>query len=266
MALLVVGDWGTGGSLQRTVAAGMDSVAQQHPLTAIISTGDNIYPDGVASKHDPQWKRKFESVYNHKSLLVPWWAVLGNHDYRLDPDAQVAYHQVNPRWNMPGRTWSTRLSAQQPGGEPVTVAVVGLDTQALTQNVNVEQQCQWLRDTLNKCTERWKIVVGHHPLRSYGHYKDTAILVRKIAPLLQEFGVHVYACGHDHDVQIIKHPNDSFVCLVSGGGGGSRDTEWGKHTLYAGTNGGFASMLCNNSTLEMVVYGSNGEVCAQHVL
>ena len=56
-----------------------EAIRSWHP-DFILTLGDNFYEDGVASVDDPQWKTKFEDVYDAKSLVVPIYASLGNHD------------------------------------------------------------------------------------------------------------------------------------------------------------------------------------------
>lgn len=38
-------------------------------------------PHGLNSTEDAEFELSFRSVYNHSTLEVPWYAVLGNHDY-----------------------------------------------------------------------------------------------------------------------------------------------------------------------------------------
>lgn len=46
------------------------------------SPGDNIYEEGVESVTDPLWSSRYCSVYTDPSILdIPWYAILGNHDY-----------------------------------------------------------------------------------------------------------------------------------------------------------------------------------------
>ncbi|MBR9977684.1 MAG: metallophosphoesterase, partial [Bacteroidetes bacterium] len=109
VSLLVIGDGGTGGRGAMRVGEAMAAQHITQPVQAVVSTGDNIYNSGVKSVDDPQWQSKFERVYPADNLPVPFWAVLGNHDYRGNPDAQVAYtrHRLPDgsvsRWRMPGR-------------------------------------------------------------------------------------------------------------------------------------------------------------------
>ncbi|MFN4985959.1 MAG: metallophosphoesterase, partial [Ignavibacteria bacterium] len=121
-SFLIVGDWGTGGALQKRVAKGMMSVSKASGARFVLSTGDNIYPSGVSSASDPQWKTKYESIY--QGLNLPWWSVLGNHDHRGNVDAQIAYAGTNKLWNMPGQTWSKQFDVSA----VTKLTLVALDT------------------------------------------------------------------------------------------------------------------------------------------
>ena len=253
LAFLVIGDWGAGGSIQKRVADSMVRVAAQTKASFVVSTGDNIYPDGVTSDADPQWKTKYERVYD--KLALPWWSVLGNHDHRGNPDAQISYAKRNPRWNMPGRTW--RHDIQRGSGE--VLSILGLDTTPMMQGAESwRKQLEWLDTSLTSMPASISIVVGHHPMRSYGHYGDSSLLVKNLKPLLDKHRVRLYMCGHDHDMQLVRNPDDQFSCLVSGAGGGSRPTRMGAHSKIAYTNGGFACVRVGGSELSVELFDSGG--------
>jgi len=38
---------------------------------------------------------------------------------------------------------------------------------------------------LTASTANWKIVIGHHPIRSIGHHRDTAELIVQLLPILE---------------------------------------------------------------------------------
>jgi len=44
---------------------------------------------------------------------------------------------------------------------------------------------QDLELALGESTAKWKIVVGHHAIRSVGHHGDTQELIEKLLPILQ---------------------------------------------------------------------------------
>ncbi|MBU3740986.1 MAG: acid phosphatase [Candidatus Kapabacteria bacterium] len=256
LRFMVLGDWGTGGTLQKQVAAGMAAVADKARPTAMLSVGDNIYNAGVESVDDPQWQTKFERVYAAPSLAVPWWAILGNHDYRGNVRAQIDYHQRNPRWNMPSTYWKTSFTAD----DAVTkVDVLGLDTQQLTNKASGwKDQLAWLEKTMGTSTATWRLVLGHHPIRSYGHYGDTPLLVRELRPLLDQGMADIYFCGHEHDLQVIQHADDSFLCAISGAGGGTRTTKQGTYSKFAASHGGFMSVEVSARRLDLVVHNTSG--------
>lgn len=262
--LYLIGDWGARSALQRKVAEAMAVVAQESgsPL-AIVSTGDNIYPNGVESAEDPLWKSTFENVYFHPAVQVPWIAVLGNHDYRRNPQAQIDYGKRNVRWIMPHRYYRHVVT----GNDGVAVEIVAIDTQQLLQrNDGWKQQMEWVLQVLQTKTTAWRIVVGHHPLRSYGHYGDTPYLVQHLLPLLQRGAVDVYASGHDHDQQIVVVPNDGVVSLVTGAGGGCRSTRWGEHTVAAATNGGFSVADFASDKLRLSLVSAEGRIMGTHTI
>ena len=59
-----------------------------------LNTGDNFYYYGVKSTSDPMWENTFEQIYTQDSLMVPWYGVLGNHDYGYNPTAQTQYEDI----------------------------------------------------------------------------------------------------------------------------------------------------------------------------
>jgi hypothetical protein len=50
-----------------------------------LTLGDNFYPKGVKDIKDPHWKCSWEDFYTR--LEIPFYATLGNHDYRQNADA-----------------------------------------------------------------------------------------------------------------------------------------------------------------------------------
>jgi hypothetical protein len=127
LSFCVIGDWGRYGDyFQKMVADKLSSAVAGVGASFIISTGDNIYPNGVISEYDPAWKYAFEDVYNTYPDHVNWYVVLGNHDYRTNPDAEVAYSKISGRWHMPARYFSTNETIK--GDTSKTVEFFFIDT------------------------------------------------------------------------------------------------------------------------------------------
>jgi acid phosphatase len=233
---LLVGDWGRNGEPdQVAVATQMSRAAERMKAGFVISVGDNFYEDGVKSVTDPHWQNSFEKVYAAPSLQVPWWVALGNHDYHGNCEAQIEYHKISSRWNLPARyfTRSEKMDANN------AVDFFHLDTtpmakpeageQAFHRNLksqDVPKQLAWLAAALAASTASWKIVIGHHPIYSGGVHGDTPYLIKHILPLLEKHGVQVYFNGHDHDLQHLQAGKINLFCT----GGGSKPRVALQHT------------------------------------
>jgi tartrate-resistant acid phosphatase type 5 len=214
LRFLIFGDWGRDGQFHQTdVATQMGLAAEARKCRLIISVGDNFYDKGVQTATDSQWKSSFEEIYTASSLAVPWYVILGNHDYKGRPEAQLDYAKTHPNWKMPARYFS----ALEPITKTENVEFFFIDTspfveeyrtkegmrdQIVSQNTNA--QVAWLDQALSNSKATWKIVIGHHPIFSGGsEHGDQPELIREINPLLEKHGVPAYFNGHDHDLQHI---------------------------------------------------------------
>ena len=252
--ILALGDWGAGTSLQKEVARGMNAYAEKNPIDFIISTGDNIYGKGVKSVDDPQWKTKFEQIYTGEHIQKDWYPIFGNHDYLGNVPAQIEYGKINPRWKFVYNYYKITDPSEQPIYEFFMI-----DTNLMVSGKD-EEMLIWLDKALSESNAKWKIVVGHHMIRSHGVYGDQKFMMKKLKPILDKFSVDMFLSGHDHDLPLIKPPDDTFYQAISGAGGGSRDTSWGKNSLYSATNGGFMALSISNQVLYMEFLDKSGEI------
>lgn len=215
---LVMGDWGRNGAdHQKDVAAQMGKTASAMSANFIVATGDNFYPSGVISAQDPLFKYSFEDIYTAFSLQWDWYLVLGNHDYKSNPDAQVEYSKISRRWKMPARYYSKLFPIS--GDTTQQVLIVFIDTNPLIPefysnseygpNVRTQDssaQKKWLHKVLGNPSKniKWKLVVGHHPLYSGGgrmDWYDTRAIRRTLKPIFDKYGVDAYLAGHEHNLQ-----------------------------------------------------------------
>ncbi len=257
------GDWGRDGQRsQGVVAEAMGAAAAEIASRFVISAGDNFYPAGVQSVTDPHWRRSFEDVYTAPALRTPWYAALGNHDYRGVAQAQVDYTHLSSRWRMPSRYY--KVAGEALGANFLDLFVI--DTSPLADRGNYDEMLQqlarghleahdgarqiaWLRDELRRSTAPWKIVVGHHPIYS-GDHGDSAELVAQVAPLLEAHGVQVYINGHDHNLQHIRRGRVDYVCTGAGADAVGSVTPV-EGTCYCLSRPGFAMFGLDRETLQL---------------
>jgi tartrate-resistant acid phosphatase type 5 len=267
----VFGDWGRRGERdQAEVATQMAKAAKVFNPKFVVSVGDNFYENGVKSVHDPHWQESFEEVYSATALQVPWQCILGNHDYHTggNCEAEIEYHKINPRWNMPARYYQQtyRVNAR------TTADFFYLDTtpmlaperndehavaNAATQDV--PQQLEWFKNALAASSAQWKIVYGHHPIYSARNgYDQTPDLVEKILPLLHEHKVQVYFNGHDHDLQ---HLVAGKLNLFDSGAG-SRHREkpvvYSPHSKFARCCSGFTTISLQADEMNVCMIDNHG--------
>jgi acid phosphatase len=265
---LVFGDWGRQGEQDQVeVAAQMAKAAQAIDAKFVISVGDNFYEDGVASVSDSHWRKSFEDVYHQASLQVPWHCILGNHDYHANCDAQIAYHETSPRWNMPARYYQQSHQIE----EGVAADFFYIDTSpflksyhkigASTRNgvmtQDVPKQLEWLKGALAASKAPWKIVFGHHPIYSGGEHGDTPELIESVLPLLHEHKVQVYFNGHDHDLQHLAAGEINL--FDSGAGSQFRPTKETAQTKWAQACSGFTAVNLRHDRMTVRMINNNGQ-------
>ena len=273
---IAMGDWGRNGAdHQKQVAAQMGKTATEVRAQFIIATGDNFYPSGVISEYDPLFKYSFEDIYTDFSLQWDWYLVLGNHDYKSNPDAQVAYSKISRRWQMPARYYSKKFPINGDTTQQVLIAFI--DTNPLIpefyQNAeygpNVRsqdstKQKNWLKKTLSDSSPniKWKIVVGHHPMftggsRTEGY--DTKAIRNSLKPVFDKYNVDVYLSGHEHSLQYIK-PAGKTHHFISGAASEKTPVKVIPGSKMVASDYGFMLFSVNTDQLLMQTINDRGEI------
>ncbi|MEL6250707.1 MAG: metallophosphoesterase [Bacteroidota bacterium] len=244
----VMGDWGVRGKLQqKEVAQQLNTFSQSKGLDFIVTTGDNFYPVGVESVEDEHWKESYEDVYRGASLNIPWYPVLGNHDYGGNLEAQFAYSADSKSWTFPGRYYAVEYKIAN--GQHILMAF--LDTSPFHDAYFEERkyegieasdstlQKRWLEKVLGESKADWKLIFGHHPLYTGGmRAKDKPYVRMHLEELLEKEGADAYICGHEHDLQHISPPG-GVEYFVSGAGAMVRPTGRIKYTKFSISQPGF---------------------------
>ncbi|CAL0308396.1 unnamed protein product [Lupinus luteus] len=229
LSFLVIGDWGRQGLYnQSLVATQMGIMGEKLNIDFVISTGDNFYDEGIKGVNDPLFQQSFSNIYTAKSLQKQWYSVLGNHDYRGDTIAQV-----NPLLRKIDRRWFCMRSFTLNTG---IAEFFFIDTTPFISDyfTEFEHTYDWrdvkprknylnnilkdFEEALKKSSATWKIVVGHHAIRSISHHGDSIELKENLVPMLKANGVDMYLNGHDHCLQHISSKDSPLVYITSGAG------------------------------------------------
>jgi acid phosphatase type 7 len=184
----VIGDYGTKAGPAPVAAAARLAERRVH---AVLTVGDNSYPDGAASEWDPNVFRPFAEVLSSSTL----WPVAGDHEYRT-PWAQ-AYLDA---FELPEGPQGERYYSFDWGD----LHVVAIETNcitpvdAATQGCDAETMLAWLREDLAASDAPWKAAILHRPALATGQYGVYPEVQSALVPIFEEFRVDVIFQGHNH--------------------------------------------------------------------
>ena len=228
--LFLFGDWGAvNAEPQQHVSATMTAYAREQGIKpeALLLLGDNFYGQLDGGVQSPRWQSQFEAMYPQADFPGPCYALLGNHDYNVEPagkaEAQLAYAAAHPgtRWTMPAKWYRFDFPKVQP---LVTFLMLDSNYQKATPeklSLTAQEriaQAAWLREELAKPrTAPFLVACGHHPL--YSNAGDGKALIAEWDGLFREKGVHAYFCGHIHDLEHLEFAGHPTSFVVTGGGG-----------------------------------------------
>jgi hypothetical protein len=219
----VIGDFGTMGPIQ----AGNTRALLERGVSALLTVGDNAYPDGKTEDWDPAVFRPMAALL----AATTFWPVPGDHEYRM-PYAQPYLDA----FELPEGPDGERYYAFDWGD----VHVVALDSNCLSPmdaavaGCTPESMIAWLRADLEASPAPWKIALLHRPVLATGKYGSFPEVASALAPLFQELGVDLVFQGHNHlyertwparDGQPVKTGDGAYdrpgapVYVTTGGGG-----------------------------------------------
>jgi hypothetical protein len=195
VGIIAFGDFGVGGSTQRSFGAAVRRFEARNPANYLVTLGDNDYTEDPGEFHD-NWEASFG-----------WWrgagvriaGVLGNHDVRVR-GGRYQFDELR----MPRRYYRR--------------AVGPVELYLLDSNDVDDAQTAWLRRVLSRSRASWRIAVFHHPAYTCGNYDSHEAVVARWVPLFERYGVRLVLSGHDHNYQRFA-PRRGVRYLVHGGGG-----------------------------------------------
>jgi acid phosphatase type 7 len=216
----VIGDYGTKGPAEQGNVARL----RERGVHALLTVGDNSYPDGATSEWDA-------TVFGPLRDLLPnttFWPVAGDHEYRT-PWAQPYLDA----FELPEGPQGERYYAFDWGD----LHVVAIDTNcitpvdAATQGCDAQTMLAWLRADLAASEAPWKAAILHRPALATGTYGVYPQVQSALVPIFEEYGVDVVFQGHNHlyerswptrgGVPVAKDYDhrDAPVYVTAGGGG-----------------------------------------------
>lgn len=276
-SIYVANDLGRNGYFeQKAVAELMGWMADYVDPEFVAAIGDVHHFEGVASVNDPLWMTNFELIYSHPDLMLDWYAVLGNHEYRGNTQAVLDYKNVSRRWVMKDRYYTVETEVD--GGNE-KILFVFIDTTPLIDKYrndsedypdagkqSIDAQLDWLETVLASSTAKWKVVLGHHPIYADTDKKDTERidLQKRLNPLLDKYGVDAYICGHIHNFQHIQAKGSKVQYFVNSSGSLARDVKPVDGTKFCSGDEGFMVLSTSDTIMRFTLVNYKGEVIYQY--
>ena len=196
---LVISDWGAkGGATQVAVAEQMGRTAAAQKSRFVITCGDNYHGSGIASADSPRWKTEYENGYNNPALMIPWYATLGNHDYRGRVEAEIAYSKISSAGSC--RRGITRIPKRSTARtrrclfiwirHPSLLTIIRRTRFIVCRARIPRLNCAGLHRSWRHHVSAGRSWLGLHPIYAAApRHGDTKELIADVLPLLQKYGV-----------------------------------------------------------------------------
>ena len=256
---------------QKPIAELMGRMAEAIDIEFVVAAGDVHHFEGVRSVDDPLWMTNYELIYSHPDLMLPWYPVLGNHEYRGNTQAVIDYSNVSARWQMPARYYTKVMEE-----DGATVRLVMVDTAPLLDKYrkdtekypdaaaqDMEAQLAWVDSVLTVAKEDWVLVVGHHPIYAYTDKSESerTDLQKRLDTILRKHGnVDFYLCGHIHNFQHIRKEGSDIDYVVNTSGSLSRDVEPTDGTVFCSSATGFSLITVDKHEIDLYMMDKDGNV------
>lgn len=256
---------------QKKIAELMGNMAEKVDIEFVAAVGDTHHFMGVNSTNDPLWNTNYELIYSHPELMIEWFAVCGNHEYRGNTNAVIDYSHVSRRWEMPSYYYARTVEA----GENQEALLLFIDTTPLIDKYHKEvekypdvakqdyqKQLKWIDQTLKESNAKWKIVLGHHPIYADTKKSDSerTDLQKRLQPILDQNKVDMYVCGHIHNFQHIHVPGSEVEYVVNSSGSLARKVKPVEGTRFCSSDAGFSIVSMEDDKLAYYMVNADGEI------
>ena len=256
---------------QKPIAELMGRMAEAIDIEFVVAAGDVHHFEGVRSVDDPLWMTNYELIYSHPDLMLPWYPILGNHEYRGNTQAVIDYSNVSARWQMPARYYTKVMEE-----DGITVRLVMTDTPPMIDKYrkdtdkypdagkqDLNAQLEWVDSVLTVAKEDWVIVVGHHPIYADTDKNDTerTDMQHRLDTILRKHGnVDFYICGHIHNFQHIRMPESDIDYVVNSSGSLSREVKPVDGTVFCSDATGYSLITVDKDEIDLHMIDRDGKV------
>lgn len=206
-----LGDFGKGTEEQRRAKIAFEQYNSTHPTAFWLWLGDNAYHSGTVEEFR---NKVFDRYYGYDSVMrfLPFLPTPGNHDYLSllhyggNKESLGAYYSlvnVYQQGEAGGVASKTEKYYSYNYGQ---VHFISLNSECWSYSVwgNMRMK-NWLIKDLAANQQLFTVVYFHQPPYSKGsHDSDTfwelfmKAMRKRIAPVLEEYGVDLVVCGHSH--------------------------------------------------------------------
>jgi len=262
-SLIAVGDTGTPASAvsrrdpQRVVARALEDADREAPVTGLLLLGDNFYPDGLKErKFKDRVRENLVAPYcrflhltgrgrgsmeddcpvaEDERRQVPFYAVLGNHDYGQRESPMLQRDRIPEyvkNWTMPeGQAALHEL----PGG----VSLILFDSVQIVRGEGPSQ----VADALKRSKGPWRILAAHHPIADAGDGFEERY-AQRLRGVIADAGqpVHLFLAGHVHSLQALTGAGTGAALhVIAGSGSNPKElADAGDQRRFAASELGFA--------------------------
>lgn len=248
----------------------MGQMAEEVGPEFVLATGDVHHFEGVRSVNDPLWVTNYELIYSHPELMIDWFPLLGNHEYRGNTQAVLDYSNISRRWTMPARYYTKTFE-----DNGATIRILWVDTAPMIDKYRNEsetypdackqdyqQQLSWIDSVLTAAKEDWVIVAGHHPIyaETPKDESERADMQARLDPILRKHKVDMYICGHIHNFQHVRVAGNDIDYITNSAGSLARKVKPIEETVFCSPEPGFSIVSASKKTLELRMIDKKGNV------
>lgn len=202
-SFLVVGDSRSGDNIYQEIVSSITSSLSY--AGCLIHVGDMIENPG----NQAQWTH-FINMTAPVSQIMPWYAVVGNHDVGSTTSQKIYQSVMDPPSDALYYSFDLMNSH-----------FIILDTEVPGQEGGiVGEQLAWLKQDLqtSASSAQYLFVFTHRPVFPQGHYRGHDLAnAEELHQLFLQYGVDAVFAGHEH--QYYLYQKDAIAYVVTGGGG-----------------------------------------------